>query len=250
MTQSIFLSLSIFFLVVISGVASAPQEGQSSDPCTPNPCGDNTRCSSSPIRGAPVISCECLIGYEVPVGGDPFDGCIELGSGTKPGGSRPQSPMRDDFPAEESPVVPALLPALAPSPPPPVLPLATTPQTPRAIEFKPESRLQEGKRPSLLPPRRSQGAGIIRPNQIQDVDTPELFPEDCLLHEDCETNEYCTPPPENKCVDACTLDVCGSSALCLTRIHRPLCVCPDGFEGNPYDKCEKTPSRVGQKFKK
>ena len=25
--------------------------------------------------------------------------------------------------------------------------------------------------------RRSQGAGIIRPNQIQDVDTPELFPE-------------------------------------------------------------------------
>ena len=26
------------------------------------------------------------------------------------------------------------------------------------------------------------------------------------MHEDCESNEYCTPPPENKCVDACTLD--------------------------------------------
>ncbi len=29
---------------------------------------------------------------------------------------------------------------------------------------------------------------------------------ECLVHEDCESNEYCTPPPENKCVDACTLD--------------------------------------------
>ncbi len=33
--------------------------------------------------------------------------------------------------------------------------------------------------------------------------------------------------------------VCGTGALCLTRIHRPLCVCPDGFDGNPYDKCEE-----------
>ena len=29
---------------------------------------------------------------------------------------------------------------------------------------------------------------------------------DCLVHEDCEVNEFCSPPPENKCVDACTLD--------------------------------------------
>ena len=43
--------------------------------------------------------------------------------------------------------------------------------------------------------------------------------------------------------------VCGTGALCLTRIHRPLCVCPDGFDGNPYDKCEEVtffePRRYG-----
>ena len=54
------------------------------DPCLPNPCGDNTRCSSTFSRGSPLISCECLIGYQVPTGGDPFDGCYEVGQG-RPG---------------------------------------------------------------------------------------------------------------------------------------------------------------------
>ena len=48
------------------------------DPCQPNPCGDNTRCSSTFISESPVISCECLIGFKVPEGGDPFDGCYEV----------------------------------------------------------------------------------------------------------------------------------------------------------------------------
>ena len=50
------------------------------DPCQPNPCGDNTRCSSTFISESPVISCECLIGFKVPEGGDPFDGCYEVSS--------------------------------------------------------------------------------------------------------------------------------------------------------------------------
>ena len=48
------------------------------DPCEPNPCGDNTRCQSVLIRKSPVISCECLIGFKVPVGGNSADGCIEV----------------------------------------------------------------------------------------------------------------------------------------------------------------------------
>ena len=53
------------------------------DPCQPNPCGDNTRCSSTFINASPVISCECLIGFKVPDGGDPFDGCYEVREGFK-----------------------------------------------------------------------------------------------------------------------------------------------------------------------
>ena len=49
------------------------------DPCTPSPCGDHTWCTYSYYGhgDSPVISCQCLIGYHVPAGGDPFDGCIK-----------------------------------------------------------------------------------------------------------------------------------------------------------------------------
>jgi hypothetical protein len=33
--------------------------------------------------------------------------------------------------------------------------------------------------------------------------------------------------------------VCGVQAVCTSALHRPVCSCPDGFEGNAYDKCTK-----------
>ena len=45
-----------------------------------------------------------------------------------------------------------------------------------------------------------------------------------------------------RCVSACSLAVCGDNALCSAALHRPVCACQDGYEGNPYDKCTK----VGQ----
>ena len=33
-----------------------------------------------------------------------------------------------------------------------------------------------------------------------DVDTSDLFPEECLIHEDCGQDSFCSPPPENKLV--------------------------------------------------
>jgi hypothetical protein len=35
------------------------------------------------------------------------------------------------------------------------------------------------------------------------------------------------------------ITVCGSGAVCIAQLHRPVCACPDGFDGNPYDKCKK-----------
>ena len=63
----------MFFIILFLPVASLGIK----DLCTPNPCGDNTRCVSTLSRTSPLISCDCLIGYQVPTGGDPFDGCIE-----------------------------------------------------------------------------------------------------------------------------------------------------------------------------
>ena len=72
----------------------------------------------------------------------------------------------------------------------------------------------------------------------------------------CKENDFCSPPPTNKCVDACTLNgknstlytepiniifftVCGVQAVCTASLHRPVCYCMMGWEGDPYDKCTK-----------
>lgn len=200
--------------------------GQEKDPCEPNPCGDNTRCQSVLIRKSPVISCECLIGFKVPVGGNSADGCIE-----------------DETSDSQYEIPVGGTPSRGPS------------QSPRALDSgndnDDERRLGAGVRPVQLIPRVSVTRDKPETDNTRvDVDTPELFPDECLIHEDCEQDKYCSPAPELKCVGACTLAVCGDHALCTAALHRPVCACEDGYEGNPYDKCTKMPSRVGMRFRK
>lgn len=33
--------------------------------------------------------------------------------------------------------------------------------------------------------------------------------------------------------------VCGAMSKCVARLNRPVCTCPDGYEGNPYEECTK-----------
>ena len=46
---------------------------------------------------------------------------------------------------------------------------------------------------------------------LQSISASLFNVSECLVHEDCESTDYCSPPPENKCIDACTLD--GNSFL-------------------------------------
>ena len=46
------------------------------------------------------------------------------------------------------------------------------------------------------------------------------------------------------------LKVCGPKAECKGRLHRPLCYCPDGYEGNPNVECTKKKSRAGLRFRR
>ena len=119
------------------------------DPCTPSPCGDNTRCYTGASQ---VISCECLIGYQVPLGGDPFDGCVEdhvVHGGA--GGHVGHHPVLASSTTEAAPP-----------------PLSTVGSIP--VKNK---RLQTGQRPGQLLPRRNNNDS----EDIVDVDTEELFPE-------------------------------------------------------------------------
>ena len=40
------------------------------------------------------------------------------------------------------------------------------------------------------------------------------------------------------CQDPCGYrGVCAPTALCTTKMHRPICSCPIGLEGNPMENC-------------
>ena len=105
-------------------------------------------------------------------------------------------------------------------------------------------------------------------NSNSKVELDKIFTEECLISEDCANADYCDLTT-NTCKGACTLNgeeiellfsqkfaknsclilVCGERAECRPRIHRPLCYCPPGYEGNPHVKCVETPSRAGTRFR-
>ena len=142
------------------------------DPCTPNPCGENTRCASSFSGSNPVISCECLLGYYVPDGGDPFDGCLEqlVPGGTSRGSGNPLPSSSSFKPPTEAPIIPLSTQSNVEKES-TERPIS---EEPRALENDESvNRLQAGQRPGQLVPRRK-----VKPtNDFEDVDTKELFPE-------------------------------------------------------------------------
>ena len=150
-----------------------------------------------------MISCECLIGYHVPDGGDPFDGCIEqsvAGGTSRGGGGAAAPPISTTVHSTEATIPP--LSTLGSV----VRESADQPSAvPRALDNADNTnRLQAGHRPGQLLPRRKTKPTV----DFEDVDTKELFPEgwtysgtieniaknitisDCLVHEDCEENSF------------------------------------------------------------
>ena len=85
------------------------------------------------------------------------------------------------------------------------IPVGGTParDSPRAIEDT-GRRLQQGVRPTQLLPRVPLTKTRVE-DDYTEVDTPDLFPDECLVHEDCDQDKFCSPAPALKCVKACTL---------------------------------------------
>ena len=57
-------------------------------------------------------------------------------------------------------------------------------------------------------------------------------PPGCARDDDCPNGEACV---NRQCVNPCD---CGSGASCFIENHRPICVCPPGFIGDPQIACE------------
>lgn len=60
---------------------------------------------------------------------------------------------------------------------------------------------------------------------------------------DCLDDEACFM---SLCQNPCEFtSACASTAKCQAKMHRPICTCPMGYEGNPAIKCFKSqPSKI------
>ena len=56
---------------------------------------------------------------------------------------------------------------------------------------------------------------------------------ECVRQDDCPANLACI---NTQCQDPCP-GSCGISAQCVVERHNPICTCPPGFIGNPFDRC-------------
>ncbi|GFG35532.1 hypothetical protein Cfor_09648, partial [Coptotermes formosanus] len=60
---------------------------------------------------------------------------------------------------------------------------------------------------------------------------------ECLAHSDCPFNFACLG---RKCHDPCP-GSCGVNANCMVINHNPVCSCPTGLVGNPFEHCSVPP---------
>jgi len=59
---------------------------------------------------------------------------------------------------------------------------------------------------------------------------------ECTDNSECTNDKACI---NEACRNPCTEipNTCGINALCHVQLHRPLCVCRDGFTGNAQGQC-------------
>lgn len=65
---------------------------------------------------------------------------------------------------------------------------------------------------------------------------PNCRPE-CTINSECQSNLACI---RQKCQDPCP-GSCGIGAVCNVINHTPICSCPDGYIGDPFNNCYPKP---------
>ena len=72
---------------------------------------------------------------------------------------------------------------------------------------------------------------------------PNCRPE-CVVNQDCPTEKACQ---SQKCIDPCP-GLCGVNAFCRVRNHIPVCLCNQGYTGDPFLQCRRITSNHSYKL--
>lgn len=69
------------------------------------------------------------------------------------------------------------------------------------------------------------------------IGSPPFCKPECVVNSDCPSNLGCI---SEKCRDPCE-GSCGLFAKCFVNNHVPVCLCPEGFTGDPFSQCVEKP---------
>lgn len=71
--------------------------------------------------------------------------------------------------------------------------------------------------------------------------TPPNCRPECTVSSDCPAHLACN---NERCRDPCA-GSCGLTAYCSVHNHVPVCTCPEGFVGDPFNGCTpRPPSKI------
>ncbi|XP_047739046.1 uncharacterized protein LOC108675679 isoform X4 [Hyalella azteca] len=175
------------------------------DACMLGVCGENADCIH--LKHRPV--CTCPPGTT----GDPLIRCIAVSTDRTE--VLPPVPQHPTMPSDD-PINPILGPTTS-YPPPLGVPPTPLPSDP---VFTP---------PPVPPTPLPISIGCTSTTAV-----PPIEPE-CRVNDDCSNELACI---ELRCQNPCALyDNCASNAECFVNQHRPVCSCPDGYQGNPNVFC-------------
>lgn len=65
------------------------------------------------------------------------------------------------------------------------------------------------------------------------IGTPPACRPECIVSTECPLNKACV---KQKCIDPCP-DLCGVNTDCRVINHSPICICKNGYTGDPFTAC-------------
>ncbi|XP_065203537.1 neurogenic locus notch homolog protein 1-like [Planococcus citri] len=201
------------------------------DPCHPTPCGSNAICNERNGAG----SCQCLPGYS----GDPYICCkAECVSNRECPGDKTCvdnkciNPCLGVCGANAECWVISHTPSCS----------CTTGHTgnPHVACYPtptpPPYHLTDPCMPSPCGPNsvcRQIDSHAVCACQKNYIGSPPNCRPECTVHSECSQNKACI---EQKCKDPCP-GPCGQNARCQVINHSPICSCPTGYTGDPFERC-------------